>query len=350
MTKRTALVPGAIGITGRAIIEFLEKDGNWDIIGLSRRSNNFDSKAKFISVDLLNKEDSTKKIKELSSITHVFYCAYSPQKSVQDEIAPNISMLKNLMDGLEPVAKDLEHIQLMHGAKWYGSYLGPYKTPAKEDDPRPIAKNFYHAQQDWIVERQSGKSWTWSAVRPHGIWGFSVGSRMNLMTGIVLYAAISKHMGLPLKWPGTPEFYNCLYNIIDTDLLAEAMCWVATTAKTKNNAYNISNGDFFRWKDLWPKIAEFFNLDVGPIQTVSLQTVMADKEPIWSEIVKNHKLQPYTLSDLTRWDYLDMALSNGYDQMSSITKIRQAGWQKTFDTEKTISKQMQKLRDSKIIP
>ena len=42
MTKRTALVPGAIGITGRAIIEFLEKDGNWDIIGLSRRSNNFD--------------------------------------------------------------------------------------------------------------------------------------------------------------------------------------------------------------------------------------------------------------------------------------------------------------------
>ena len=91
MTKRTALVPGAIGITGRAIIEFLEKDGNWDIIGLSRRSNNFDSKAKFISVDLLNKEDSAKKIKELSSITHVFYCAYSPQKSVQDEIAPNIS-------------------------------------------------------------------------------------------------------------------------------------------------------------------------------------------------------------------------------------------------------------------
>ena len=71
------------------------------------------------------------------------------------------------------------------------------------------------------------------------VWGFSVGSRMNLMTGIVLYAAISKHMGLPLKWPGTPEFYNCLYNIIDTDLLAEAMCWVATTAKTKNNAYNL---------------------------------------------------------------------------------------------------------------
>ena len=101
---------------------------------------------------------------------------------------------------------------------------------------------------------------------------------------------------------------------------------------------------------MWPKIADFFDLDVGPIQTVSLQTVMADKEPIWNEIVKNHKLQPYTLSDLTRWDYLDMALSNGYDQMSSTTKIRQAGWYKTIDTEKTISKQMQRLRNSKIIP
>ena len=37
MAKRTALVPGALGITGRAIVEHLEGDPEWDVIGLSRR-------------------------------------------------------------------------------------------------------------------------------------------------------------------------------------------------------------------------------------------------------------------------------------------------------------------------
>ena len=45
----------------------------------------------------------------------------------------------------------------------------------------------------------------------------------------MLYAAISKHLGLPLRWPGKPGFYDCVYNIIDTGLLAEAMAWAATS-------------------------------------------------------------------------------------------------------------------------
>ena len=287
---------------------------------------------------------------DLAAVTHVFFCAYAPRASVAEEIAPNVAMLANLMDALEPAANGLERVQLMHGAKWYGSYLGPYRTPAKEDDPRPVVENFYHAQQDWIVARQAGKRWTWSALRPHGIWGFSIGGRMNLMTGIVLYAAISQHLGLPLRWPGTQGFYDCLYNIIDTGVLAEAMAWAATDPAAANEAFNINNGDVFRWHQVWPRIAAFFDMEVGPVQTVPLLSVMADKEPVWAEIVAQHNLQPFTLAELTNWDYLDMALGNAYDQMSSIIKARQAGWHKTLDTEATITRQMQRLRDARIIP
>ncbi len=350
MAKRTALVPGALGITGRAIVEHLDGDPDWQVIGLSRRPPNYKTNATFLSVDLLDPADCAAKAGELAETTHVFFCAYAPQASVAAEIAPNVAMLANLMDALEPVAPNLERVQLMHGAKWYGSYLGPYKTPAKEDDPRPVVENFYHAQQDWIVERQAGKRWTWSALRPHGIWGFSIGGRMNLMTGIVLYAAISKHLGLPLRWPGKQGFYDCLYNIIDTGLLAEAMEWAAVDPAIANEAFNINNGDVFRWHQVWPRIAEFFDMEVGPVQTVPLQVVMADKEPVWAEIVAQHGLQPFTLAELTKWDYLDMALGNAYDQMSSITKARQAGWHKSLDTEATITRQMQRLRDDKIIP
>jgi hypothetical protein len=157
-------------------------------------------------------------------------------------------------------------------------------------------------------------------------------------------------LGLQLRWPGKQGFYDCLYNIIDTDLLADGMQWTATNPNVVNNAYNISNGDFFRWNQAWPRIASFFDMEVGPVQTLPLKEVMVDKEETWSEIIKIYGLQNHALAELTNWDYLDMALGNSYDQMSSITKIRQAGWNNSLDTENTIVNQIQKLRDIKIIP
>ena len=77
---------------------------------------------------------------------------------------------------------------------------------------------------------------------------------------------------------------------------------------------------------------------------------MADKEDVWADIVAKHGLQPHTLAELTNWDYLDTALGNAYDQMSSMTKARHAGWHKTLDTELTLARQMQRVRDDKVIP
>ncbi len=47
---------------------------------------------------------------------------------------------------------------------------------------------------------------------------------------------------------------------------------------------------------------------------------------------------------------MDYAFSNGFDQMSSLTKIRQAGWHDVLDTEDTITQQLQSMRDKRIIP
>jgi hypothetical protein len=44
--------------------------------------------------------------------------------------APNRTMLVNLLDAIEPASPDLAHVNLMHGTKWYGNHLGPFKTLA----------------------------------------------------------------------------------------------------------------------------------------------------------------------------------------------------------------------------
>lgn len=345
----TALIAGGLGVTGRALVEYLDNDADWDVVALSRRAPDFPTKARFVSVDLSDAAATRAALNGLAGVTHIFYCALSARPDVTEEIAPNIAMLANLMDAIEPVAA-LEHVQLMEGNKWYGSFLGRFKTPAKETDARPIVHQLYHAQQDWLEERRAGKAWTWSALRPHGVWGLSVGGAMNLLTSVALYATISKRLGVPLCWPGSQGFYDRLYNIIDVTLLAKAMLWAATDQRAADNAFNINNGDFFRWHQVWPRIATFFDMDVGPVRTISQAALMADKEPLWAEIVAAHDLKPYRMADLTNWAYADRAMAPDYDQMASLTKARQHGWTEAWDTEETITLQLERLRRDRIIP
>ncbi len=347
----TALIAGALGVVGRALVEHLEDDPGWSVIGLSRRAPDFETSAEFISVDLLDRADCEAKLGGLAGVTHIFFTPYAARATFAEEVAPNLAMLTNLVDTIEPVASGLQHIQLMQGAKWYGVQFGaPYKTPAKEDDPRHMPPNFYYDQQDWLVERQKGKRWTWSGLRPHGVWGFSVGSEMNMLTSLAIYATLSKHAGVPLRFPGNPALYDSVYQIVDVALLARAMVWAATAPAAANEAYNITNGDFSRWRYLWPHIADFFDMEVGPVQTVHLQTVMADKELAWAEICEQYQLRRYTIADLATWRFMDYAFANGFDQMSSLTKIRQAGWTEVLDTEDSITQQLQRMRKDRIIP
>jgi hypothetical protein len=51
-------------------------------------------------------------------------------------VAPNLAMLSNLVEAVEPRSPALRRVVLLQGSKWYGSHLGPYRTPADEDDPR----------------------------------------------------------------------------------------------------------------------------------------------------------------------------------------------------------------------
>ena len=80
------------------------------------------------------------------------------------------------------------------------------------------------------------------------VCGFALGNPMNIATVIATYAAITKEFGLPLRFPGKPGAYRAIYQATDADLLARAMVFCATDARAANDVFNITNGDFFRWR------------------------------------------------------------------------------------------------------
>ncbi|MET4240765.1 putative oligopeptide transporter (OPT) family protein [Bradyrhizobium sp. RT10b] len=48
----------------------------------------------------------------------------------------------------------------------------------------------------------------------------------------------------------------------DARLLARRLEWAATTGVARNNAFNVVNGDVFRWSWMWARLAGWFGFDL----------------------------------------------------------------------------------------
>lgn len=348
--QNVALVTGATGVIGRNLIQHLCGVGGWEVIGVSRRKPDLGLSFRHVPADLLDRDDCVKRLGALAEVTHIFHCAYVERPMLAEMVAPNLAMLANTVETVEPVASGLQHVLVMQGTKYYGSHLGPFKTPAKEDDPRHLPPNFYYDLQDYVSERSRGKAWVWSAPRPHAVIGFAVGNPMNLSTVIAVYATIGKELGLPLAHPGTAGSYKALYQCSDAKLLAHAMVWMATDPQCANQAFNITNGDLIRWENVWPKFARFFDMDLGPRRHVSLVKTMADKGPLWERIVAKHNLKPYRYEEIVSWGYGDIVFSTEHDIISDTGKARRFGFREVIDTEEMFLDVLESYRRNRIIP
>jgi nucleoside-diphosphate-sugar epimerase len=347
---KKALVAGALGVSGRALVNHLVSLQDWSVIGLSRRSPEFQSQASYISLDLLNRAEVNACIMELGDVTHIFYAALYWGKDFFDEVAPNLAMLQHIVEAVERHSPSFRKVVLIEGAKYYGAHLGPYKTPAKEDDPRHMPPNFYYDQEDYLKERSDGKAWSWTALRPSSICGFAIGNPMNVATVIAVYAAMCREFGLPFRFPGSSSAYGKIMEMTDADLLAKAMVWAALHERCDGEAFNITNGDFSRWEHLWPRLAEFFRMPYAPPQHIPLTQFMSDKEPVWQKLITKYNLLEYTFQQAAAWPFAEAIFNIEYDVMSDTTKCHQFGFHEFTDTEEMLLRLFTSFQKMRFIP
>jgi nucleoside-diphosphate-sugar epimerase len=351
MQKRAAVV-GALGVIGRYIVDELLARGDWEVIGLSRRSEPDRPRYRHVAVDLLDADDVARKLR--IDVTHVFYAAFQAgagkAAGFAANVGPNRDMLVNAVTALERAAPDLRRVVLVTGTKYYGVHLGPVRTPMRETDPRHLPPNYYFDQIDWLAAFARGKSWDFVELRPQTLCGFAPGTAMSILPAIAVYAAVSKELGLPLRFPGRPRAYDAIYQVTESTQFARAALWAATEPRCANEAFNVTNGDYFRWRQVWPRIAEVFDMRLGEPQTIGLTEQMADKAPLWEEMTARHGLRQLAYDDLVAWPFADYVFATEWDVMSDLTKSRRYGFHDVVDSEAMFVRLLRRFRDERIVP
>ncbi len=348
-----ALVLGVTGVTGTPFAEQLLAAG-WTVYGVSRRSPTLKSGTplagfRHLPIDLQDAAVVDDAMRSAAGITHVFHCANAGSGDAR------LRILRNLLDALDRQAPGFRNIILLQGMKYYGCHLGPFRTPAREDDPRPADNTFYNDEEDLIRRRQSGNRWTWTALRPHSVCGYAAGNPLNLALAIAIYGSLRRALGEPFAFPATATCFRSLFQVMDAEMLARAAIHVATTEACGNAVFNVSNGDIFRWQNLWPSLAGFFGLAaVGPGEP-SLADFFDRHQSTWNRLARQHDLRPFPFGRLPGWVRGDYAAPNSrfaaeYDIIADTVKIRRAGFVEVESSEAMFLRLFEHYRAERVIP
>lgn len=351
------LVVGATGIAGRGVCQELLARGGAEVHGLSRKAEGLFSGVKHVAADLLDPEELKMSLGGLKP-THVFITTWSRQATEAENIEVNSRMVRNLLAAVA-AARTVKHVALVTGLK---HYLGPFEayvkagapppTPLREEQPRLPLPNFYYAQEDEVYAAAKRDGFTWSVHRPHTIIGKAIGNAMNMGTTLAAYGSICKEKGRAFTFPGSAAQWNGLSDMTDTRILAKQLIWASTNDLAKNEAYNIVNGDLFRWSWMWPRLAAWFDVEWKGFggEPVPLEGQMANDAPVWMTMAKKFGLvEPDLWRVASPW-HTDLDLSRPIEVMTDMALSRKGGFLAYQGTDGAFCDLFAALRADRVIP
>jgi len=353
-----ALVVGASGIIGAATVEVLAEAG-WQVAGLARKPSSQSGAGHAITPIAADLQEPASLQSALRGMTpsHVFIASWLRQASEAENIRVNAGMVRNLLDALRP-AGSVRHVALVTGLK---HYLGPFEayaqgglpqTPFREEQPRLALENFYYAQEDEVFAAAERDGFHWSVHRPHTVIGKAVGNAMNMGTTLAVYATICRETGRPFRFPGSAAQWNGLTDMTDAHLLARHMLWAATTPKAADHAFNVVNGDIFRWNWMWGRLAEWFGIVPAPFdgKHLPLEQQMENDAPVWREIATRHGLGEPDIARLTNPWHTDADLGRPIEVVTDMSKSRRLGFTLYQPTDDAFFALFARLRRDRLIP
>jgi nucleoside-diphosphate-sugar epimerase len=357
------LIAGASGLVGSAALHHFTAMRACRVTAISRRAPLEAKGARFIALDLNDADACLGFAAENADVTHLVYAALHEEPGLiagwraDSQIAANDRMLRNLFTPLEKFARGLRHVTLLQGTKAYGAHIAPIDVPAREDrsELRGHA-NFYWQQENFIRDAQKAKRWSFSIMRPQIVFGGAIGSAMNLIASLGAWAALRKEQGFTLPYPGGPA---TILEAVDADLLARAIAWAGEAETARNEIFNVTNGDVFVWKNVWPAIADALGMEAGPAEAQSIATALGNDaaSAAWDGIRARHGLVAPQLKEFLGQShyYADFCLGVGQQggpgaAIVSTVKLRRAGFHEFVDTEEMFRRWFADFQARRLLP
>ncbi len=351
----TALIVGVSGMVGGNLANLLIQETGWKVYGIARRPGRRDG-VTALPADLQDRAAVREALATLRP-THLFLTTWLRQATEADNIRVNAAMVRNVLDAVSS-AGSVKHVALVTGLK---HYLGPFEsyargnlpaTPLREEQERLDVENFYYAQEDEVFAAAARDGYSWSVHRPHTIIGYAVGNAMNMGSTLAVYASICKERGLPMRFPGSSAQWNGLTDITDARILASHILWATQTPAANNLALNIVNGDTFRWKWMWPRLARWFGVEAEPLEGegVPLEIQMADAEHVWRSIAEKHHLAEPNIGMLASAWHTDADLGRPIEVITDMSRSRKLGFTRFQSSEDSFLDLFATLRQARLIP
>ncbi|KFE53314.1 SDR family oxidoreductase [Pseudomonas syringae] len=349
-----ALVIGASGIVGSATARCLVDQG-WKVAGLARKPVQQEGVTPVVA-DLLDTDSLNAALADIAP-THVYITTWSRQASEAENIRVNATMVRNVLSVLGTKGS-VRHLALVTGLK---HYLGPFeaygkgtlpKTPFREEQGRLDVENFYYAQEDEVFAAAKRDGFTWSVHRPHTITGVAVGNAMNMATTLAVYASICKATGRPFTFPGSRVQWDSLTDMTDARIVARQQVWASTTPAAANQAFNVTNGDVFRWSWMWGQIAHWFGIEPAPFpeSDAPLAEQMVDDAQAWKKLVEQHSLAEPDIDKLISPWHTDADLGRPIEVVTDMSKSRLMGFTDYQASDRAFFDVFEALRERRLIP
>jgi nucleoside-diphosphate-sugar epimerase len=175
---------------------------------------------------------------------------------------------------------------------------------------------------------------------------------MNMGVTLAVYGAICRETKRGFHFPGSSEQWEAVTDVTDAGLLAEHLVWAATTPAAANQALNIVNGDVFRWRRMWPRLAAALNVAPLPFngEPTPLEEQMADAVEVWPEIVRRHGLRELDVESLASWWHTDADLGRTVETFTDMSRSRRLGFHGVRDSESSFTDLFARLRTERIVP
>ena len=411
MSSLHALIFGVSGISGWAItnnaLSYPSSTTFSRITGISTRPLNLeesllpdDPRLLLVSgVDLEEHPDILAqtlldKIKDISSVTHVFFVAYAEHKDQKAQVSRNERILRNAVTIVTTLAPSLSHVVLQTGGKWYGAEYarknGGYSWPMPtcEDVPRVAPPEgdsiFYYNQYDALAEMCSSQQlqarapgdrseqptgWSFTEVRPACILGFSPRPNfMNAALGLGMWLSLLRYLngpGFVVHFPGTETSWKAEYNDASQDLLARTEIYLALNAQSRDEHVSFNAGDSevpITWEQIWPEICQYFGIHGAPPEEAetshcesslehTIEGFMKEHEGSWKLLTEQQQLQSSEWIPKYSWKFLWFITTMlDFPRQHSLVRLRNAGFKESTASIEGYRTAFARMEKAKILP